>query len=242
MGESTNKPVRQARTTVNSKGNAASNNDNVVQLNNAASHSNNNTTGDGNDKAGGLEGIEVKGKGIPGLAALKIPDNSGKKPPKAEDKAKTAKPAPGKKLDREQATVMLQTLLTVVFDICANRMGEHWRLKPAEARNLAEPIAAILERHDLLKITGEYGEYIALIVAIGSIVVPKFMMHSQVRKLKGGKANVPVQHIPANTGHTAGGSPANPDAGTHVDRDRAAQQPDTSYRPSDVKRALAIYG
>jgi hypothetical protein len=165
---------------------------------------------------------------------MSVKSNKGKK-------SASSKPSTGKKNhDTVQTVYMVQTLLTVVFNISAMRLGEHWKLSNEESKNLAEPIAAILDRHDLTEKTGAYGDYIALVAAIGMIIVPKVMIQLELSKQKkGGQTNVRDIQSKQDTGSTKGNDT---DAGAPEPSDRAVQQRDTHYRPSDVKRSLAIYG
>lgn len=71
-------------------------------------------------------------------------------------------------------------MLGVVFNIMATRMGQHWAITCDEAKAIAEPTARILERHNLTEKSGAYADYIALVVAIGGIIVPKFLLHNQL--------------------------------------------------------------
>lgn len=114
----------------------------------------------------------------------------------------------GGKSDLSQTKVMVQTLLTMTFNVAAIRAGDHWKLTPQEAENLAEPIASIMNRHDLTKKAGEYGDYIALLAAIGMIIVPKALVHIEVSKAKkGGQANANVRNLrPEQQSSTAGGA------------------------------------
>lgn len=85
---------------------------------------------------------------------------------------------------------MLRILLQTGFGIASSRLGPHWQLSEQEADALAEPITNIMARHDLLKLTGQYGDYIALAAAIGIVIVPKVMISLEQAKARKGGANV----------------------------------------------------
>lgn len=128
----------------------------------------------------GIDGITVIGDGgkaeaskHSGLAPVKgdipAPAGKSKKPPTKKGKAP-------KSNDMQLTADMLASLLGVVFNLMAVRMGDHWRLSAEEAMALAEPTSRILDRYDLTKKTGAYADFIALGVAVTGIVIPKVMM------------------------------------------------------------------
>jgi hypothetical protein len=92
-----------------------------------------------------------------------------KKPPK-----KKYKPKPKPLLHGDN----LEQILRTVSDIVSNRPGyEIWKLDDKEISQLSEPLANVLSRSSYLeKITDEYGDYVALCIAIGMIVIPRLLV------------------------------------------------------------------
>lgn len=179
----------------------------------------------------GTEGIRVIGGGsagaaeetrLPGLADLK------------EDKIPTPRKRPprkgtttGKKADGQMTADMLASLLGVVFNLLAMRLGQHWALRQDEAQALAEPITRIMARYDLTKKTGQYADFIALGVAAAGIMMPKVMIElSKPKKEKPSKGAIqnvasiqqqgrqPSTAGDSNTQTGAADSPSKPSNGT----------------------------
>ncbi|CAM2915250.1 hypothetical protein [Erysipelothrix tonsillarum] len=96
-----------------------------------------------------------------------------------------------KKAETELTADMLASLIGVIFNLIAVRAGDHWKMNEKEAYALAEPITRILARHDLVGKAGEYGDYIALTVAIGGIIGPKVMYDMATKPKK--KEN--IKHV-----------------------------------------------
>lgn len=120
---------------------------------------------------------------LPRLPAVEV-DPGSIPVPKPKKPRKPRKTTPSKKQDGEMTADMLASLLGVVFNLVALRAGDHWKLTHSEALAISEPLTRILARHDLVGKAGEYGDYIALTVALGGIVAPKIMMEMSKPKPK----------------------------------------------------------
>jgi len=72
---------------------------------------------------------------------------------------------------KEQISVLLKS----TFDIIGSRPGlEMWKLSKQEADMIAEPLSSLMAKNPILdKITSEYGEWIALIMALGTVILPR---------------------------------------------------------------------
>jgi hypothetical protein len=84
-------------------------------------------------------------------------------------------------LKKEQMSVLIKT----TFDIIGSREGmEIWKLSQKEAELISEPLCGLMSKNPFVdKITSEYGEWIALIVAIGTVIVPRaFVMIASKKK------------------------------------------------------------
>ena len=210
--------------------------------------SNDSTENGGTATGGSFEDIQIGGKEDSGLSSVKqdtkIPETTskGRGRPKGSGSSSVSKKTAGKSHDLEQTKFMIQTLLSVGFNISAARLGDHWRLADHESSALAEPIAAIMDRHDLTGVTGAYGEYIALIAAIGMIIVPKVMITIEINKQKGAKPNYGLQVVSKSQQTAEPAKPVNPVASAPNGDSGQVQERSTSYTPSDVKQSLAYLG
>lgn len=77
-------------------------------------------------------------------------------------------------LKKEQLSILIKT----VFDIAGSREGlEVWKLSQKEADLIAEPLSALLNKNPIIdKITSEYGDYIALFVALATVLLPRLLL------------------------------------------------------------------
>lgn len=173
------------------------------------------------EKLSGLSSVEVDSAAIP--------------TPKPRKPRKPRNTTPTKKKDGEMTAEMLSSLLGVIFNLVALRAGDHWKLSQGEALALAEPITRILSRHDLVGKAGEYGDYVALVVAVGGIVVPKVMIEMSKPKpnKKEGLRHVEPVRVEGRNNRTtnepnretkADGGPGGPN---HVTTSQASPVPDS---------------
>jgi hypothetical protein len=74
-------------------------------------------------------------------------------------------------LKKEQLSILIKT----TFDIIGTRPGlEMWKLSQKEAELIAEPMSGLMNKNPFFdRITSEYGEWIALIVALGTVIIPR---------------------------------------------------------------------
>lgn len=129
------------------------------------------------------EGAGKESQGVPGLATIEVPGEAPKKKQgkKSSSKGKTAKQKKKEESVQELAD-NLQVLIKTGFDMLSLRAGELWALSQEEAENIASPLARILERHDLSAQASEYGDYIALAVALGLTIAPRVIMFQQEKR------------------------------------------------------------
>jgi hypothetical protein len=85
-------------------------------------------------------------------------------------------------LKKEQMAVLIKT----TFDIVGSREGmEIWKLSQKEAELISEPLCGLMSKNPFVdKITSQYGEWIALIVAIGTVIVPRAFVMMAANKQK----------------------------------------------------------
>lgn len=148
------------------------------------------------------EGAGKESQGVPGLATIEVPGEAPKKEQgkKSSSKGKTAKQKKKEKSVQELAD-NLQVLIKTGFDMLSLRAGELWALSQEEAENIASPLARILERYDLSAQASEYGDYIALAVALGLTIAPRVIMFQQEKRgVKIGAAKSEYQGPDGKTG------------------------------------------
>jgi len=138
-----------------------------------------------------------------------------------ESPAPTAPSVPKKKKKKVNEKVVAENaanfalLIQGVFNIVAMRSGEHWAITQEEAQGIATPAARIMERYDITEKVNEYGDYVALAVATGMVIVPRVII-SQMQKPTKAPAKVvtdanerpPVISIDKNAKRTDLTSPA----------------------------------
>lgn len=152
-----------------------------------------------NTTSGGRTGTRSAGSGSPGgktekdkpngLVVVDIPgDKTDEKkparrgrPPGSTSTTKKKTTAATQKSDTQHIKILLLT----VSGIVASREGMSiWALTPQEIDSLADPLAAVMDKHNVGKATGEYAEYIALVMALLVVFVPKYLMWSEQNKQK----------------------------------------------------------
>lgn len=62
-------------------------------------------------------------------------------------------------------------LVAMVFDLAADRLGDHWRLDDHERRTLGRPLAKVLNKH--WHAVGRYADEVALGLAAASLLATK---------------------------------------------------------------------
>jgi hypothetical protein len=76
-----------------------------------------------------------------------------------------------------QSVAMITMVLGGVFEVLAVRLGDHWRLDPKEAKAIAEPAVAVLDKYlpDF-----ESGPELALVASLGMVVLPRALQQKQI--------------------------------------------------------------
>ena len=157
------------------------------------------------------KGTEAKKQGIPGLVTIDIPAPPEEKKEKTSTKT-SSKSSKGKatKAELKDLSSNIQVLLSTTFELVSQRAGEHWKISPEEAKGISDPLASIINRHDLSDSASEYGDYIALSLAVGITVIPRVIFHQEL-KPKGGKpigADTARKNINPAAGSNQGSKPA----------------------------------
>ena len=93
--------------------------------------------------------------------------------------------------------MLVNTLLGVGFGVIASRAGEHWNVTQDETESIAAPLVKILDRLNITEKVEKYGDWAALGVALGLVIVPRVMMTVMEEKKNDEKAALAVV-APAN--------------------------------------------
>lgn len=96
---------------------------------------------------------------------------------KKKKKRKTTK----KKQDPKD-TAAMEAIVKSVYGITASRFGPVWNISDDEAKSIAVPLASILARYEKLIMVSQYSDVAMLVLAIGSVTIPRFMVTMQERK------------------------------------------------------------
>jgi hypothetical protein len=88
--------------------------------------------------------------------------------------------------DNKKLKDSISMMLTVGFGLAASRLGDHWIITPEEADTVAEPAVRVLDQLGASELMGKYGDYAALLLAAGIIVVPRLMITKAIIENQGG--------------------------------------------------------
>lgn len=127
---------------------------------------------------------------VPRLVTVELPNNQTEdediSPPKPKKKENRGRP---KKTTQKKVGLTkenLSAILKSTSDVLGSRDGwDMWKLDEKECNQLAEPLAKIMQRSSYLeKVTDEYGDYIALMIAAVVIILPRLMLQLKQNKEK----------------------------------------------------------
>jgi len=104
-------------------------------------------------------------------------------PPEPKQTKKERKSGSSKK-DATIPVAQVSAIITTGFAILATRAGAEWNITEDEAKSIAEPATRILDKLDIIQKLGPYADAIALITAVGMVVVPRVMVTIQKSKRK----------------------------------------------------------
>ena len=104
-------------------------------------------------------------------AAEEIEETNEPTPPAPKNPSKRKRKEIQFEFKKEQLSILIKT----TFDIIGSREGlEMWKLSQKEAELIADPLSGLLAKNPMIdRITSEYGEWIALIVALGTVILPR---------------------------------------------------------------------
>jgi hypothetical protein len=112
--------------------------------------------------------------------------------PKNSSKSKKRKDVTND-LSKQQISVLLKT----TFDIMGSRPGlELWKISQQESDLIADPLAQLLNKNPFVSgLTNKYGDYIALIAALCTVVLPRLFVQMATKKEKNKKEVKPYVNI-----------------------------------------------
>lgn len=138
------------------------------------------------------------------------------KPPKGRPKGSTTRQTPRKmtaaKKNQKADTTQIKLLLLTVSGIITSRPNmEVWAMTGDEIDQIIEPLSSILAKHNVGEATSEYADYIALVISLFVIFVPKYLIWKQTQPKKEKKPNVTrtATNTPVESGEVTGSSKGN---------------------------------
>jgi len=136
-------------------------------------------------------------------------------------------------IKKEQLTVLIKS----TFDIISSREGlEMWKLSQKECELIADPLSGLMAKNPIIdRITSEYGEWIALIIALGTVILPRafVMWAAKPKKKETVKPYVAINKTDGKQTGSNQGKSAGDKGGTAGSRD---QQPDR--QPANASRYI----
>lgn len=118
---------------------------------------------------------------IPRLVNVEIPTEEKEIPePKPKKSSKKKNVTKSIALESEQVAVLIKS----TFDIIGNKKGfEIWKLSEPEVKQIAEPLTNVLKRFTVFEKTlSQYADIVALLLAVGTIIIPRVIVMQQVKK------------------------------------------------------------
>jgi hypothetical protein len=104
-------------------------------------------------------------------------------------------------IKKDQISVLIKT----TFDIIAARPGfEIWKLSAQESALIAEPLAQVMNKNPFISgAASKYGDMIALVVALATVIIPRLFVQLAAQKEKSKKEvtpYVPIKQINGKPG------------------------------------------
>ena len=129
--------------------------------------------------AGGEPAAAAGSETVTDVPRLVLVEDPTEDPQEQEEQQPAAPKNPSKRkrkeIQFEFKKDQLSILIKTTFDIIGSREGlEMWKISQKEADLLADPICALMAKNPMIdRITSEYGEWLALIVALGTVMLPR---------------------------------------------------------------------
>lgn len=164
---------------------------------------------------------------VPRLVNVEIPDPDPSVPiPKVKKDSKKKNVKKPIVLESQQVAVLIKS----TFDILGSKQGyEIWKLDQAEVDQIAEPLTNVLKRVEVLEKTfSQYADICALLIAIGSIIIPRLLIQRDQKEKQKKEINSNDRKTdPRNEGNkigTIGASNRQPTRSTTVTRENIGEQ------------------
>lgn len=143
---------------------------------------------------------------VPRLVAVEVPGAEKEEKSESKSKKSTSKKKSTKKPAQVDST-QIQMILLTISGIVASRPGmEVWNLTADEAKQIADPLANILQKSEAVaNVTSEYADAIALVSACVMIFIPKYFVWKSMKPKKpqnGAKINYGNQSTSQPTNQT----------------------------------------
>lgn len=156
---------------------------------------------------------------VPKSVVVDVPDGGGNNSKEEKPKPKRGRPAgttvrktTAAKKNQKADTTQIKLLLLTVSGIIASRPNmEVWAMTGDEIDQIIEPLSSILAKHNVGEATSEYADYIALVISLFVIFVPKYLIWKQTQPKKEKKPNVTrtATNTPVESGEVTGSSKGN---------------------------------
>lgn len=141
-------------------------------------------TGTAGAETGGKTGAEEARQGVPKLAVVEVPgDEKPKEKKKTDTKKKKQTKEQRKAAELKELAGNLSVLIKTGFDMAAMRLGDVWEVTEEECKKIADPLARILNRYGVLEKAAEYSDFAALVMATGSVVIPRYLIYMEMKKV-----------------------------------------------------------
>ena len=143
----------------------------------STSTTSNSGEGRGNGRA---RARKTKEEVVSGVVAVEVPETPKQQKPKTTRKPRKKKEEP-KLIDQTSLNMVIGSISAVV----ASRPDcEHWMMTEAEINTITTPLSKMIEESELFKDVGNYSNQIALVMACGTVFIPRIIVSVQKGKEK----------------------------------------------------------
>ncbi len=123
---------------------------------------------------------DMVGLDLPEAEPNKESTKTGKSTKKPQSKKSPAKSMGGTVI--VEHTDDVAGLIQSGFAIVASRAGNVWNIEETEAQSIAAPLCRILAKYEQSKVVAENMDAIALIAALGTVVIPRMIIHADISR------------------------------------------------------------
>ena len=102
-----------------------------------------------------------------------------------EEKIKSKKPNnTSRKSDNKKMIDYASATIQTLSNLAALKFGSHWQIQEDEANYISEPLINVLSKYDFFKKASKNSDSIALIMACGSVFIPRALISYELLKIK----------------------------------------------------------